>query len=76
MKAERGKWVCTKEMAAACGLSEYTVRKLARLGKIPARGGRKKGGAGMEWQFQPERVERVLAALFGNQALQEEVLQN
>lgn len=59
------KYLTVRELADRIGISAYTVRQWARMGKIPAR------KCGKDWQFEVELVERVLNVKAGNAALRD-----
>ncbi len=62
MAQERGKLMTAEEVAEYVGMHPESVRRSARLGKIP---GSKFGG---EWRFRFEDVER---AIFGDEEANE-----
>ena len=63
MAQDRGKLMTAEEVAAWIGMHPESVRRSARLGRIP---GAKIGG---EWRFRFADVER---AIFGDEEVNEE----
>lgn len=59
--------LCSRGLSAATGFHEETLKRWARLGRIP---GRNYGGC-VGWRFRLERVSEALGRRFGNAAEKE-----